>query len=70
MIPYLVMVCIIVLFLFWVTEYLANKQVEADLNLLLGDFMIARDSSEGRVRTHYAATVQALKTLIKKNFKD
>lgn len=49
---------------------LCLKDVEKDLKLLLGDFLIARDSSSGRIRTHYEATVVTLKTLIRNHFKD
>lgn len=46
------------------------QDVENDLKLLLGDFLIARDIAEGRARVHYQATVVAVKKLIKDHFED
>lgn len=67
---YLPLAIIFALALFGIDRHLRLKDVENDLQLLLGDFMIARDIADGRARVHYQATVVAIKRLIKDHFED
>ena len=66
-----VLVALSVVLLIWGADrHLCLKDVEKDLKLLLGDFLVARDCSEGHVKVHYQATVSALKSLIRNHFKE
>lgn len=67
---YPALVIIFLLLGFVIDKHLRLRDVENDLKLLLGDFLIARDIAEGRARVHYQATVVAIKRLIKDHFKD
>jgi hypothetical protein len=61
---------IFALSIFGIDRYLRLRDVENDLKLLLGDFLVARDVAEGRARVHYQASALAVKSLIKNHFKD
>ena len=68
--PLFVAIVIFALAFFGTRQLLRLRAVEADLKLLLGDFLVARDIADGRARVHYQATVMAIKKLIKDHFKD
>jgi hypothetical protein len=70
MLAFAIIAAFIVLILFLVDRHLCLKDVEKDLKLTLGDFLIARDLSSDQVRVHYQATVSSLKSLIRRHFKD
>ena len=66
----LYLVIILALVIFAADRHLCLKDVEKDLKLMLGDFLVARDCSEGRIKVHYQATVSAVKQLIRTHFKE
>ena len=49
--------------------YLCLKEVERDLKEYLGDLLVAHDACHYPMRVHYAATISAVKSIIRKNFK-
>ena len=70
MLAFVIIAAFVILALFAIDRHFYLKDVEKDLNLLLGDFLIARDLSSDQVRVHYQATVSSLKSLIRRHFKE
>ena len=70
MLAFVIIAAFVILALFAIDRHFYLKDVEKDLKLTLGDFLIARDLSSDQVRVHYQATVSSLKSLIRRHFKE
>ena len=70
LLAFITTVVIVALVIFAADRHLCLKDVEKDLKLMLGDFMIARDLSSDQTKVHYQATVSAVKSLVRRHFKD
>ena len=68
---YLLVAALIITLAVWGADrQLCLNDVEKDLKLMLGDFMIARDLSSDQIKVHYQATVSTVKSLVRRHFKD
>lgn len=70
MLAFAIIAAFVVLILLLIDKHLYLKDVEKDLKLTLGDFLVARDLSSDQVRVHYQASVSSLKSLIRRHFKE
>lgn len=70
MLAFAIIAAFVILILLLIDKHLYLKDVEKDLKLTLGDFLVARDLSSDQVRVHYQASVSSLKSLIRRHFKE